>query len=1039
MYISSIIYTPQFKAAHSAYSEIAPEREFLTMLKEGKPINLDSVSESTHKTLFHTFVDNGYKNLLLRMCTKGYDFSKVLNIPNKDGKLPIDTAPTDDMKNLINHISEVCSMAKGATKPIPGVCSKAEKDKDSIHREDAIIAATKEFMSSSVDERIKKTVKEQNISANTTSDNTPNIDYFDAFQVMDDSDETTQVETASTESCCTCGGGGGCQTHENLSNVGFNLDGLVGFKLLDITDKDPQNLNDIIGRNAIKKDLMVNVVSPLQNASVAKTWQENNLDLPNGILFSSEKDDALAIVKALSKQTKIPVVIMDCICELASIKAVVENRGKSRRTIILLQGLDKIFPKNSNDLSQANTFRNNMREIKEKGGLLIATTDDRSNISEDILKSGVIDKIVEVKKPNEDDRQAFFKTQFAKMKIFKDLNTKENIAKMVELTDNLSYGDMTRILDDTARTAAAEGTRVDMKIFEEQLAAFSTETGRVPITYENKTATYDKHIKRIPISPGEMMSLDELGGAFEVKEWLRKLYVDPIRNPQKMRRRNKIPDGAIFYGPPGNGKSTFARVLARELKLPYYQINVSDIGKESLVGQASRDFKEMVQDLKDKYQATKEMSVLFLDELDSIGASRDNVQSQHQHTRELTDTLLQVLDNPGEYGIIVIGATNILNGIDSALSRRGRLGNHKEFTNPNQEEREDLIVKMLSKYDDIKEFYEDKDWVTKLAKDLDGFATSSIKFILDDAIDDYDLHNIDFNEAIRNATDKEIKNLLGELCGKTQLKQHVYSENAPKSFAELGGMDSIIAQLEEKVMMYWNPEIRKELIANKIEPPGGFMLEGPSGGGKTTLVETMALEMGVPLFYMELDEKQNMFVGGIDNSIKEIFEQLALIAKVRKGPVMLLFDEATRFFPRTDASQLGNHMLAQTEKLKSIMNYAAEKGIILAGTTNHINLVNQEVIGNPRRMGTVIHCGEPDLKERIDMLGKILSGHQKINGTFGDDDIYTIASLTDGYSRGDLSRAVKDIITQAIFKAERLTPEKVVAAFRKSDMIMHVA
>ena len=69
------------------------------------------------------------------------------------------------------------------------------------------------------------------------------------------------------------------------------------------------------------------------------------------------------------------------------------------------------------------------------------------------------------------------------------------------------------------------------------------------------------------------------------------------------------------------------------------------------------------------------------------------------------------------------------------------------------------------------------------------------------------------------------------------------------------------------------------------------------------------------------------------------------------------------------------------------MNTAASKGIILAGATNYIERVNHEITGNPRRMGTIIHCGNPDLDDRIDILKKLLTGLPIITEDFMKEDI----------------------------------------------------
>ena len=88
--------------------------------------------------------------------------------------------------------------------------------------------------------------------------------------------------------------------------------------------------------------------------------------------------------------------------------------------------------------------------------------------------------------------------------------------------------------------------------------------------------------KRIPVEAGELMKLEELGGMPDIKNKLNKLYIEPFKNLDKLREHlgnSAIPDGAIFYGPAGNGKTLTARVLARELGLPFYETKLSDVAR----------------------------------------------------------------------------------------------------------------------------------------------------------------------------------------------------------------------------------------------------------------------------------------------------------------------------------------------------------------------------------------------------------------------------------------------------------------------------
>ena len=1016
MYIGSLIYTPTFKAAAPQKQNIPDEAEFLRTLRTGQGIPLKQVRQETGNTIFHEIVDANYTKLVSYMMARGTDFDEVKNMRNAKGQTPVDMAKSDEMRIMLKRMG--CESGSNlASSPDASL--------------DARTIAAKEFMTNPVMEKVtgKQTDTKIEKQSEDKTDKKP-VSFFDAFEEVPDEGGDIKEEKSEAQEEATR------NSNEVSKQNQIDLQGVQDFKILSITAADIQSINDLIGLSNVKNELITNVVAPLKDVSAKQKLNDNNINLPNGILFNG-KSSVITILKALSNEIETPVIIMDNPQQFEQIITAVEARYKKsgKRTMILAQGFDRYFSQctTCNDVN-SNKFKNDLKGLKNKGGLFIATTDDKTKICGDFMQSGIIDKVIEVPLPDEQDRTEFFGRYFKNKDIFKNIANEEDISKIVMLTDNMTYSDMTRILDETARTAVASGKNADMEMLKKQFVDFSNETGRVPITEENRTAGYDTpEFHRIPIEKGEMMSLDELGGMPETKKRLRELYVEPMKNIDEMTKifgNDAVPDGAIFYGEPGNGKTLTAKVLARELGLPYYETRLSDFAT-AYVHESGKAFKKLADQLDRKFKETGERSVWFLDEFDSTGASRNG---NGFHDNELTDALLQEFTNPQERGFILIAATNNLENVDPALKRRGRLGNWIEFKNPNQTEREDTIKKILSKHDFTKEFVDDKALVTVVAKELDGFSMSSIANILKDAKRDFYLNKTDFRVAVRKALDVNMEREMGELCGKAGLKQHKYEEGSFKTLDELGGMSDVIQQLRENVIDSWDPEIRKKLLENKRAITGGFILEGPPGGGKTTVIETLAREMDIPLYKMDYNQEGNEYIHQVSKNVHEIFDRLALEAKVRKKPVMLFFDEAERFFPRNAA----RHQIEEVNTYKDLMNTAASKGIILSGATNHINEVNQEIIGNPRRMGTVIHCGNPNLQDRKDILGKLLSGLPIIKEDFTEKDIEDIALSTDGFSIGQLSDAVDKIIVQAIKRREDLTPEKVVNEFIMNIVPNHI-
>ncbi len=990
------INTVSYKFAFKAEAPLVPAEDTVKITKdlpsEDQLINLYRTNKWSFQDITEVLpeiISNNYVKLVSYIITReknNLEYHKVM-----DKKLIdfIGLATTEEMKILLR-------------------LGMRNVNHTEVQAYDAKVIATKQYMTEPAQNKIVK--KEASPKPKETKP--VKADYFDAFEEVTDN-KLVENNVVKKEA-------------EVAKNV-INTDGLKDFKLLQLNENEPSKLDDIIGQESVKSELYVNVIAPLKDNEISQKLKENNVDLPNGILFLAN-DGELAIIKALSGESGMPVVKLENPNELPAITKAVENRFKKSglRTIILAQGFDKCFPDTSFSNVEANIFKNNIKGIKNKGALFIATTSDKSKINCDFMQSGIIDKVLEIKKPNINDRTEFVKKYFDNKAIFVDLANDDAVEKIASQTDNLTYSDIIRVLNETARTAMTENRKADINIFEDQLKDFSKETGRVPITAENKTAAFDtENFKRIPIEKGEYMSLDELGGMPEVKARLKELYVEPMKHLDELTPifgADAIPDGAIFYGAPGNGKSLTARVLARELGLPFYETKLSDFGT-SLVYESGKRFKEFAQQLDHKFKETGERSVWFLDEFDSVGGARDGAA---QHNKELTDTLLQELSNPSKRGYILIAATNNLDDIDFALKRRGRLGNWLEFKNPNQDERIDTIVKNLNKHEFTKDFAKNKTLIFDIAKELDGFSMSSISNILKDAKRDFYLNKIDFETAVKKALDSNLKREMGEFCNKAGLKEHVYGEFDYKSLDELAGMKDTIKQLRENIIAMWDPEIRKILLANKRVPSGGFMLEGPHGTGKTTVIETLAREMNIPLYKMNYNQEGNEYVHMVGKHINEIFDRLALEVKITKKPVMLFFDEAEKFFPR----YAERHQIEEVNTYKDIMNTAAAKGIILAGATNHIDLINQEIIGNPRRMGTVIHCGNPCEEDRKDIINKLFSSITYMEKPLEEQELAEIAKLTDGFSIGDLSKTIDRILIQAAKNKQKINAKMIFAEFK---------
>ena len=170
----------------------------------------------------------------------------------------------------------------------------------------------------------------------------------------------------------------------------------------------------------------------------------------------------------------------------------------------------------------------------------------------------------------------------------------------------------------------------------------------------------------------------DVAGQDEAKESLEEI-IDFLHNPGKYTEIGaKLPKGALLVGPPGTGKTLRAKAVAGEANVPFFSISGSDFVEMFVGVGASR--------VRDLFKEASKMApcIIFIDEIDTIGKSRDNRMGGNDEREQTLNQLLAELDgfDPGK-GVIVLGATNRPEVLDKALLRPGRFDRRITIDRPN--------------------------------------------------------------------------------------------------------------------------------------------------------------------------------------------------------------------------------------------------------------------------------------------------------------------------------------------------------------------
>lgn len=149
------------------------------------------------------------------------------------------------------------------------------------------------------------------------------------------------------------------------------------------------------------------------------------------------------------------------------------------------------------------------------------------------------------------------------------------------------------------------------------------------------------------------------------------------------------PNGVLLYGPPGSGKTYAVRQLAEYLGWPVRELDLGSVGS-SYVHQTSLRLRQEFE------QAAREApSVIIMDELDAMGASRQNARDDHK-VEEISE-LLRLIDSAGQRNVLVFGMTNRPEALDSALRRRGRFDFMLEVGYASQKAVAEMLANELDK------------------------------------------------------------------------------------------------------------------------------------------------------------------------------------------------------------------------------------------------------------------------------------------------------------------------------------------------------
>ena len=195
-----------------------------------------------------------------------------------------------------------------------------------------------------------------------------------------------------------------------------------------------------------------------------------------------------------------------------------------------------------------------------------------------------------------------------------------------------------------------------------------------------------KNNARVYVQKSTGVTFADVAGEDEAKESLTEI-VDFLHNPGKYTTIGaKLPKGALLVGPPGTGKTLLARAVAGEAKVPFFSISGSEF-VEMFVGVGASRVRDLF-----KQAQQQAPCIIFIDEIDAIGRSRDSRMGGNDEREQTLNQLLSEMDGfDASKGLLVMAATNRPEILDPALLRPGRFDRRVIVDKPDLKGRVEIL------------------------------------------------------------------------------------------------------------------------------------------------------------------------------------------------------------------------------------------------------------------------------------------------------------------------------------------------------------
>lgn len=506
----------------------------------------------------------------------------------------------------------------------------------------------------------------------------------------------------------------------------------------------------------------------------------------------------------------------------------------------------------------------------------------------------------------------------------------------------------------------------------------------------------------------QQITYDQVGRLSKQIELLKSTIELPLNNPTLFSDFGiSPPRGILLHGPPGTGKTMLLRCVANSIT----EAHVLTINGPSIVSKYLGETENAIRDIFNEAKKFQP-SIIFMDEIDSIAPSRTSDDSGETESRVVAQ-LLTVMDGMGDNGrIVVIGATNRPNSIDSALRRPGRFDQEVEIGIPDVEAREEILTKQFAKMNSEK-CQITKEEIASIASKTHGYVGADLTALCRESVMKAINRGLTVGipqTAIKVTVD-DVYHALPEI--RPSAMREIFLEMPKVHWSDIGGQEELKRKLIEVVQL---PLEASDSFKNLgVSSPKGVLLYGPPGCSKTLTAKALATESGLNFLAVKGPEIFNKYVGESERAIREIFRKARAAS-----PSIIFFDEIDAIAGDRDGDSSTTAALnVLTSLLNEIDGVEELKGVVIVGATNKPTEIDPALL-RPGRLDRHIYVAPPDYDARLQILQKC---SRKFNLQSGDEfvDLQKLAELTDGCSGAEVTLLCQEAGLAAIMENKEAT------------------